>query len=216
MSHLLLKWSVYGTHVVVVLVSCSEIVNGSTNQEMEPDTKLTASPAAAASPKRVRPSDVCAVLPVNELQRIRNETRILTDSEIEAIAAQKEADAENLRMHAKARKQHMMERAAEAAKRAPKSEIETLFDQENDAIRKRAAVLKDQAHDSVKLMKTLGARAAAFTIRDEQIKRKKKIEEDHDKHNDQINLMMELDRLEGLKRQEDIADEKKLKRMHVL
>ncbi|RLO11207.1 hypothetical protein DYB28_009978, partial [Aphanomyces astaci] len=68
----------------------------------------------------------------------------------------------------------MMERAAEAAKRAPKSEIETLFDQENDAIRKRAAVLKDQAHDSVKLMKTLGARAAAFTIRDEQIKRKKK------------------------------------------
>ncbi|RHZ33252.1 hypothetical protein DYB26_005986 [Aphanomyces astaci] len=33
-----------------------------------------------------------------------NETRILTDSEIEAIAAQKEADAENLRMHAKARK----------------------------------------------------------------------------------------------------------------
>ncbi|RHX96622.1 hypothetical protein DYB25_006123 [Aphanomyces astaci] len=108
----------------------------------------------------------------------------------------------------------MMERAAEAAKRAPKSEIETLFDQENDAIRKRAAVLKDQAHDSVKLMKTLGARAAAFTIRDEQIKRKKKIEEDHDKHNDQINLMMELDRLEGLKRQEDIADEKKLKRMH--
>ncbi|RHY27418.1 hypothetical protein DYB32_006794 [Aphanomyces invadans] len=108
----------------------------------------------------------------------------------------------------------MMERAADAAKRAPKSDIEQLFDQEKDEVRKRAAILKDQAHDSVKLMKTLGARAAAFTIRDEQIKRKKQIEDDDEKHNAQINLMMELDRLEGLKRQEDVSEEKKAKRMH--
>ncbi|ETV99972.1 hypothetical protein H310_07424 [Aphanomyces invadans] len=190
-----------------------EIVNGSTNQEVDPPHRVQPS-KAGASPKRVRAGDVSAVLPIDELQRIRNETRILTDSELEAIAAKKEADAENMRMHAKARKQHMMERAADAAKRAPKSDIEQLFDQEKDEVRKRAAILKDQAHDSVKLMKTLGARAAAFTIRDEQIKRKKQIEDDDEKHNAQINLMMELDRLEGLKRQEDVAEEKKAKRMH--
>ncbi|KAF0690503.1 Aste57867_18093 [Aphanomyces stellatus] len=184
-----------------------EIVSGSKNQEIE-------EPKVTVAPKKVRASEVSVVIPVDELSRIRNETRILSDSDIEQIAAKKEADAESLRMHAKARKQHMMERAAQVAKRAPKSEIEQLFDKEKEEIRKRAAILKDQAHDSVKLMKTLGARAAAFTIRDEQIKRKQAIEEDEEAQNEKINVMMEIDRLEGLKRQEDVAEEKKLKRMH--
>ncbi|CAK4657331.1 hypothetical protein LEN26_007964 [Aphanomyces euteiches] len=183
-----------------------DIVNGSSNQEAE-------APKPKAQTK-VRPTEVSTVLPTDELVRIRNETRILTDTDIEEIAAKKESDAENLRMHAKARKQHMMERAAEAAKRAPKSEIELIVEAEKEEIRKRAAILKDQAHDSVKLMKTLGARAAAFTIRDQQINRKKQLEAEEDIQNEKINVMMEIDRLEGLMRQEAVAEEKRLKRLH--
>ncbi|EQC29732.1 hypothetical protein SDRG_12504 [Saprolegnia diclina VS20] len=180
-----------------------DIVRGSSNQETEPPP----------TKKKNVPATIATVLPPHELSRIRGTTRILTDAEREAIAAKKEEDTEKLRIHARARKQHMMERAAEAATRAPKSDIEQIFDAENDAIRKRAAMLKDQAHDSVKLMKTLGARAAAFTIRDEQIKRKHAIEEVEAMQHEKLNVMMEIDRLQGLKRQEEVAEAKRLKRI---
>ncbi|KDO18761.1 hypothetical protein SPRG_15949 [Saprolegnia parasitica CBS 223.65] len=180
-----------------------DIVRGSSNQEAEP-------PVAK---KKNLPTTIATVLPPHELSRIRGTTRILSDAEREAMAAKKEEDNEKLRIHARARKQHMMERAAEAATRAPKSDIEQIFDAENDAIRKRAAMLKDQAHDSVKLMKTLGARAAAFTIRDEQIKRKHEIEEVEAMRHEKLNVMMEIDRLQGLKRQEEVAEAKRLKRI---
>lgn len=126
--------------------------------------------------------------------------------------AARDAELERQRLSAKQRKEHMVRLSEEAARRAPKSEIKQIFAAEKEETLRRANVLKDQAHDSVKLMKTLGARAQAFTIRDQQLKVHSELEEQHQVYDEKMNMRMEIERLEGLKRQKEVDDSKKQKR----
>ncbi|KAG6615551.1 ptype atpase [Phytophthora cinnamomi] len=162
--------------------------------------------------KRVVTKPQLVVVPEDELERIRAETKILTPADIEALEAKREADQEYQRLTSKARKEHMLKLSEETAQRAPKSEIEQMFSAEKHEILRRAQVLKDQMHDSVKLMKTLGTRAQAFTIRDQQLKVKKELEDEHHVYDEKMNTLMEIERLESLKRQEHRDEVKKQKR----
>ncbi|ETK76909.1 hypothetical protein L915_16747 [Phytophthora nicotianae] len=162
--------------------------------------------------KRMVTKKPIVVLPEDELERIKAETKILKAADLEALEAKREADQEHQRLTSKARKEHMLKLSEEAALRAPKSEIEQIFSAEKQEILRRARVLKDQMHDSVKLMKTLGTRAQAFTIRDQQLKVKKELDEEHHVYDEKMNTLMEIERLESLKRQEDRDEEKKQKR----
>ncbi|KAF1776576.1 Glycoside hydrolase-type carbohydrate-binding, subgroup [Phytophthora cactorum] len=134
------------------------------------------------------------VVPEDELERIKAETKILTAADLEALEAKREADQEHQRLTSKARKEHMLKLT------------------EKQEILRRARVLKDQMHDSVKLMKTLGTRAQAFTIRDQQLKVKKDLEDEHHVYDEKMNTLMEIERLESLKRQEHRDEVKKQKR----
>ncbi|KAG7379972.1 hypothetical protein PHYPSEUDO_007881 [Phytophthora pseudosyringae] len=162
--------------------------------------------------KRMMTKAPLVVVPEDELERIKAETKILTPADLEALEAKREADQEHHRLTSKARKEHMLKLSEEAAQRAPKSEIEQIFSAEKREILRRARVLKDQMHDSVKLMKTLGTRAQAFTIRDQQLKVKKEQEEEHHVYDEKMNTLMEIERLESLKRQEYRDEVKKQKR----
>ncbi|GMF13961.1 unnamed protein product [Phytophthora lilii] len=162
--------------------------------------------------KRMATKAPLVVVPEDELERIKAETKILTPADLEALEAKREADQEHQRLTSKARKDHMLKLSEEAAQRAPKSEIEQIFSAEKHEILRRAQVLKDQMHDSVKLMKTLGTRAQAFTIRDQQLKVKKELEDEHHIYDEKMNTLMEIERLESLKRQEHRDEEKKKKR----
>lgn len=149
----------------------------------------------------------------NEVERIKNETKIFTPSELEAREAARDAELERQRMSSKARKEHMMRLSEEAARRAPKSEIEQILEAENKEILRRAAILKDQTHDLVKHMKTLGGRAREFTVRDQQLKLKVELEDEEHMYDEKMNILMEVERLEGLKRQEEVDEIKKNKRI---
>lgn len=148
----------------------------------------------------------------DEMRRMQLETTILTPAQIEELEAAREAELERQRLSAKQRKEHMVKLSEEAARRAPKSEIEQIFAAEKEETLRRANILKDQTHDSVKLLKTLGARAQAFTIRDQQLKVKSELEDEHHVYDEKMNMKMEIERLEGLKRQEEIDELKKQKR----
>ena len=106
-----------------------------------------------------------------------------------------------------------MKKAQEASRRAPKSEIEKIFQAEDLLILQKATYLKEQTHDSVKLLNTLGARAAAFTLRDQQIKELETRGGGDALYDTKMNLRMEIDRLEDLKRLEDRETSKKAKRV---
>ncbi|OWZ18912.1 putative mitochondrial protein [Phytophthora megakarya] len=162
--------------------------------------------------KRVMTKPQAVLVCEDELERIKTETTILTPADLEALEAKREADQEHQRLTSKARKEHMLKLSEEAAQRAPKSEIEQIFSAEKHEILRRAQVLKDQMHDSVKLMKTLGTRAQAFTIRDQQLKVKKELEEEHHVYDEKMNTLMEIERLESLKRQEHCDEVKQQKR----
>ncbi|CEG47872.1 ptype atpase [Plasmopara halstedii] len=154
-----------------------------------------------------------SVVSLDELERIKAETKILTAVDLEALEAKLETDQEHQRLASKARKEHMIKLSEEAALRAPKSEIEQIFSAEKHEILRRARVLQEQTHDSVKLMKTLGTRAQAFTIRDQQLKVKKELEAEHHLYDEKMNTLMEIARLESLKRQEEQDEIKKQKRI---
>lgn len=202
---------------------CRDIVgggsaSGSGNQEHDADSQYNSSSSNARKAKRYTggsslPQKPAVVVADNDLKRIKNETRIFTAAELEEYEAQRDAEVEKQRLSAKARKEYMMRLSEEAALRAPKSEIEQIFEVEKQETLRRASALKDQTHDTVKLMKTLGARAQAFTIRDQQLKVKENIEEERHVYDEKMNVLMEVERLEGLKRQEDIDEVKKQKRI---
>ncbi|DAZ95329.1 TPA: hypothetical protein N0F65_002436 [Lagenidium giganteum] len=188
-----------------------EIVgSASSNQE---EHKIMMSATKRAGRKHQSSQKSLTVVGDADLDRMKKETKIMTAAELEELEGKREEEQERQRLSAKARKEHMMKLSEEAAKRAPKSEIELALEAEKRETLRRANALKDQQHDSVKLMKTLGARAQAFTIRDQQLKVREELEEETRVYDEKMNLLMEVDRLEGLKRQEVIDESKKEKRI---
>ncbi|KAF4034844.1 Trichohyalin-plectin-homology domain-containing protein [Phytophthora infestans] len=188
--------------------------SASSNQETSgsEDTSSFGRHVTKRAGRRMVTKTPIVVVPEDELERIKAETKILTAADLEALEAKREADQEHQRLASKARKEHMLKLSEEAALRAPKSEIEQIFSAEKQEILRRARVQKDQMHDSVKLMKTLGTRAQAFTIRDQQLKVKSELEDEHHVYDEKMNTLMEIERLESLKRQEHRDEVKKQKR----
>ncbi|TMW58508.1 hypothetical protein Poli38472_010067 [Pythium oligandrum] len=181
---------------------------GASNNQEEPSTQpVKRHGHRAPSPKRPT-----VVVGDSDLHRIKNETKIYTAVELEELQARRDAELEQMRLTSKARKEHMLKLSEEAALRAPKSQIEQILDTEKQEVIRKAKILKDQAHDSVKLIRTLGARAQAFTIRDQQKKMKEELDDEHHVYDEKMNMLMEVERLEGLKRQEEIDEAKKAKR----
>lgn len=183
-----------------------------TNQEAG-ENEGVSSPGKQSIKRSSKTKASFVVLPEDEIERMKAETRILTAADLEALEVKRETDQEQQRLASKARKEHMLKLSKEAAQRAPKSEIEQIFSTEKHEILRRARVLKEQTHDSVKLMKTLGTRAQAFTIRDQQLQVKKELEIEHDVYDEKMNTLMEIARLESLKRQEHRDEIKKQKRL---
>lgn len=196
------------------LNSCHRDIVGGSNQEHEARSNADSHHERSNGARRTRreAGKPTAVVADDDLARMKNETKIFTAAELEDLEAQRDAELERQRLSAKARKAYMMKLSEEAALRAPKSEIEQIFESEKKETLRRAVALKDQCHDTVKLMKTLGARAQAFTIRDQQLKVKESVDEDRHVYDEKMNVLMEVERLEGLKRQEDVDERKKQKR----
>merc|ERR1719446_649724 len=106
------------------------------------------------------------------------------------------------RAQSNARKAKMARKAAESAARAPKSDVELLAAAEKQARLEAAGVQRDEQLDSVKALNTLGTRAAAFTIRKQQLKEKAEREQRDKDYDDRMNAMMELDCLRDLRERE--------------
>lgn len=187
-----------------------DIVGGTNSNNQESDHHHYHRTGAGTSPMaKARHS---TLIGDDDLHRMKHETTILSAAKLEELEAQRDAEQERLRASSKKRKEHMMKLSEEAALRAPKSQIEQILEVEKQEVLRKAMILKEQTHDSVKLIRTLGARAQAFTIRDQQKKMKEQLDDDKHLYDEKMNLLMEVDRLEGLKRQEEVDEVKKAKR----
>jgi hypothetical protein len=140
-----------------------------------------------------------AVIPLSEIQRMK--AAAVLKSKEEQLSEQKihEEQKEQQRAAAKARKERMMQLEAERQRVAPLTESEKEQKERDKFFKDRAKQMLDQEFDQVKEMNQMVLYSKIVTVRDEQLKEKKIIENDKKKTEDQLDLMMEIERLKVIK-----------------
>ena len=143
--------------------------------------------------------ETAAVIPLSEIQRMK--AAAVLKSKEEMLSEQKvlEEQKEQQRSAAKARKERMMHLEAERQKAAPLTESEKEQKERDKFFKERAKQMLDQEYDDVKTMNQMVLYSKIVTVRDEQLKEKKKIEEEKKTVEDRLDLMMEIERLKVIK-----------------
>lgn len=97
----------------------------------------------------------------------------------------------------------MKELEKRAASLAKKSDSEIADIARKNAIREMAEKEIDQNLDVVKLLNSMGSRAVAYSIRDQQLDEKKRLAEIEKEFERRMDMSIEVDRLKDLKRREE-------------
>jgi len=154
-----------------------------------------------------------AVISRNDLMRMKNNAVLKTEQDLVNERLQWEAEREQREQKAVARKKKMLQMEAEAKAKSKKSDIEIAQMARDQQIRKMAEAKMTEETDMVKLLNTLGARAAAFTIRDQQLEAKKQQKAHEDDYERRMDLLMELERLKQAQAAEEEVQRKQAKRL---
>ena len=154
-----------------------------------------------------------AVISAAELRRIQGSTRIITAAEIQKDKDELEAIHAVKHKAARARKDRMRALAAASKNKAKKSTMELEKEARKETIRQMADKTLDENLDLVKYLRGIGARAAAFTIRDQQLNERGAKEARQKAYEDRMDLLMEVDRLRDLKQREDADNLRRKKRV---
>lgn len=160
----------------------------------------------------VPPANV-AVLTKDELEEIKRHSIIKTDQQLMDDMQQTLRAKEERERVARERKERMIQLEIKAKQKAKKSDVEIAKAARDTTIRALAEEKVVEAKDLVKLMSTLGARAAAFTIRDQQLIDKHNREEAEKEYIHRMDMIMEVDRVKDLMRRENEETEKRRKRV---
>lgn len=148
----------------------------------------------------------------SELQRIKASTVIKDPADIEKERAEKEARRRLKHKKAQDRKDRMKQKEQRARARAKKSESELAEEAAKQVLLNEAADKRDEDNDAVKTLNTLAARAAAFTVRENQLKEREERLKREKEYDVFMEKKMELERLKDLRRREKEAQLKKKKR----
>merc|ERR1719238_1872003 len=147
------------------------------------------------------------------LQRIRASTIIRTEEEIRAEQEKVRADREAAKKEAKKRKDYMRAKGRAAEKVKHRTDIDVQNDIERKAKLEAAQKQRDENNDGVKALLTLGARAAAFTLRQNQLRDKEERAKEEAEYDRRMYLVMEVDRLRDLQARERVESIKHKKRI---
>jgi hypothetical protein len=152
------------------------------------------------------------VLSQYEIDRLKKSAVILTEEQIIAQNAHREAIKAEKEKKARERKTKMIALEEVAKKNSQKTESQLIKDARDQAIKDMAEDKQINGTDVVKLLSTLGTRAAAFTIRDVQKQDKVRREQVESEHERRLDMMMEVDRIKDLQRREEEENVKRSKR----
>lgn len=123
----------------------------------------------------VPPSAV--VISAHELLRIRNESVIKTEADLADEREQAMKAKEERERKARDRIARMKELEKRAAQLAKKSDDEIAAEARKQALRENADKQRDENSDVVKLLSSMAQRAAAYSIRDQQLEEKHRLAE---------------------------------------
>lgn len=151
------------------------------------------------------------VIDRSEFNRMKQSAVIKSKQDMKRERHEREANQELQQAKSKERKTRMMLKEAEAKERAPKSDIEMESEQQRQYYMQEAKKQRDDQADAVKLLNTLRERASAFTVRNAQLKDQEGRVEREKSYDTRMNMMMEVERLKALRKEEDEQQLKKQK-----
>merc|ERR1719380_84645 len=136
-------------------------------------------------PNSARTQDAAVMISASELNRLRDSAKMLTKDE--EIEMKKRADAAyDERMKKSAERK---ERKKNARRKGADTESKT---QANGVLAK-AQRMMDEEHDDVKSMNQMMIYSKVVTIRDAQIQEKRMIQEERNKEERELDMMMEIE-----------------------
>mmetsp|Transcript_22133 Transcript_22133/g.26092 ORF Transcript_22133/g.26092 Transcript_22133/m.26092 type:complete len:483 (-) Transcript_22133:220-1668(-) len=153
------------------------------------------------------------VVSAGEINAMRQRSILRSPADEMRERAMREAALEEKQKISRMRKEKMLQMEIDAKNKAKKSDIELSNMEREKAIRELAENQIDENLDMVKMLNSLGARAAAFTIRDQQLAEREARSHQEGDYDKRMDLMMEIDRLKELSERERIEDEKRNKRI---
>lgn len=152
------------------------------------------------------------IITSSELSRIRNDSVFKSEAELAAEKERAMQVKEQKERQARERKERMKHLEQQAILKAKLSDEEVAQQARDQAIREAATAKIDQRSDVVKVLTSMSARAAAFTLREKQLEEKKHREEVEREYDRSMDMIMELDRIKDIQRREEEETAKRLKR----
>jgi len=161
---------------------------------------------------REDPSGKSMVIPRGHFQRIKNSSRVCSQSEIEREAALRQREREEVSEAAADRKAHFKELDMERANQHQLNDLELEAKKENEHLLEQANSLRLEQEDTVKKLNELILNAKCHAIRDAQIDEVEEIKNEMDEENKRLDIMMEVHRLNGIKEAERLEKQKRIQR----
>lgn len=153
------------------------------------------------------------VVSASELSKIRQRAVVRSVADEARERQERQAEFEKKKVQARMRKEKMMQMEAASKRTAKKSDVELAKITREKTIREYANKLVDENLDLVKMLNTIGSRAAAFTIRDAQLEEKAGRGGEERDYNKKMELEMEIARLKDLSERERVEEDKRSKRI---
>lgn len=154
------------------------------------------------------PTSKAAIIDANEINRMKASTKIETAEMKKQSAMLATQLRETQLADSNARKARMQAMDRERANKVPPTDIEQQNRNKDVGILSKAQAQLDEELDDVKHMNQMVLYSKVVTIRDKQLQENKMLEQEWVEEQKKLDLMMEIERLKGLK----VAEERELLR----
>merc|ERR1712106_611105 len=149
---------------------------------------------------------------MGNLNRIKSNSKVKSQSEIEAEAARRQAEKEELAAEVIDRKHHFAVLDMDKKANEGLNDLEHEAKKENEYLLEKARIAKIEQEDRIKKLNELIVDAKVHAIRDSQVKEKDEIIEDVQEEDKRLDVIMEVHRLSGIKTAERVEQEKLIRR----
>jgi len=159
------------------------------------------------------PSGHSIILDGREFNRILNAAKVLTEEEKKARLEEMKRYKEEMMDEVQAKKQFMKMKDLNRRKNEKLNEIEEEEMKKSEHLRQRALEQLQEQEDEIKALNELILNAKCHAIRDAQILEKDQISTEMEHEEKRLDTMMEADRINALKIEEEILKKRKEERL---
>nr|XP_002127322.1 cilia- and flagella-associated protein 45-like [Ciona intestinalis] len=158
------------------------------------------------------PSGLTVILNPNKFGRIQQAARVRTKEEIQREYEMTKMEKDHAMEASQLRKEQMKQRELERKQNEKLSDLESEAKEKAEYLLEKANAQRLEQEDEVKHINELILNAKCHAIRDAQILEKKSVKTEMESEEKRLDTMMEIDRINAIKTQEEIEELRKHQR----